>query len=123
MIVYLDRNGPPEAMHCPVFVCDACGNPIQGDDKPGIVIWRSGPHSPDHRPGTQQMAHVHKGACDRAYEADHPGGHWSWNDLDEFLEHLTNNTAKPFPDEPDVEYVAPAPLTWRQGRYERKATR
>jgi hypothetical protein len=41
-------------------------------------------------------------------------------DLDEFLTQLTNNTSEPFEDEPNVEYLAPAPSIWRQGRYERR---
>ncbi|WP_345608943.1 hypothetical protein [Pseudonocardia adelaidensis] len=45
-----------------------------------------------------------------------------WRDLDEFLMQLTNNTAEPFEEEPNVEYIAPAPSTWRQGRYKRRRT-
>lgn len=71
----------------------------------------------------QEQAHVHKGACDRAFEAANPGESWRWDDLDAFLEQLTGNTTEAFPTEPNVEYIAPAPSTWRQGRYERRATR
>lgn len=117
MLVYLNRNGPPEALNCPVFMCDQCLEPINGrkggDGHGGIIIWRRRPDD------TQEMATVHKGRCDRAYEAARPGGHWSWNDLDEMLEHLTHNTLEPFPVEDDVEYVAPKPSTWKLGEYRR----
>lgn len=119
MIVYLSRSGPPEAMNCPVFMCDHCREPIQGrkggDGFGGIVIWRATAED------GQEMASVHKGRCDRAYESAHPGEHWSWNDLDEVIEQLAHNTDEPFPAEDNVEYVAPAPSTWRQGHYRRSA--
>jgi hypothetical protein len=126
MIVYLTRNGPPEAMLCPVFLCDHCGEPIQGKEGGsglgGIVIWRND-YRADHRPGPQEVATVHKGACDRAYEAAHasddPGDYWSWEEFDVFLRQLTTNTTEPFPVEDNVEYVAPAPSTWRRGHYDR----
>jgi len=118
MIVYITRNGPPEAMHCPVFLCNACGEPIQGREGGsglgGIVIWRN------HPDRTQDIATVHKGACDLAHEAAHPGESWSWEDFDVFMEQLTNNTADPFPVEDNVEYVAPAPSRWRLGHYQRR---
>jgi hypothetical protein len=46
-----------------------------------------------------------------------------WRDLDEFLSQLTNNVAELFPEEKNVEYVAPEPSRWRQGRYERGVDR
>lgn len=117
MIVYLRRSGPPEAMNCPVVMCDACQTPIQGkvggDGYGGIVIWS------DNDDGSQDMATVHKGRCNRAYEAANRRS-WLWEDLDTFLGFLTHNTAEPFPAERNVEYVAPAPSRWRQGRYERQ---
>lgn len=118
MIVDLDRSGLPEAMHCPVFLSDHCHEPIHGKKLPttGIVIWRS------RADGTQEMATVHKGPCDAAYEAARPGDRWMWHELDVFLGQLVNNTASPFPDEDNVEYVAPPPSTWRQGHYRRSAS-
>lgn len=118
MLVYLTRSGPPEAMNCPVFLCDQCRQTIQGaeggDGYGGIVIWRNRPDR------TQEMFTVHKGRCDRAFEAAHPGDDiWLWEDLDVFLSQLTHNTTEPFPLEDNVEYVAPAPSTWRRGEYRR----
>jgi hypothetical protein len=132
MIAFIDRNGPPEAMHCPAFLCDHCHKPIAGkgvEGPGGIVIWRpkGQAHDADHRPGPQEVATVHKGACDRTYEATHPAANgerdrWWWMDLDELLEHLTHNIANPFVAEDNVEYVAPAPSRWRLGHYRRKVT-
>lgn len=117
MLTYVSRNGPPEAMICPVFMCDACLTPIQGkeggDGYGGIVIWAN------LDDGTQVVATVHKGRCDRAYEARRPGLDWMWEDLDVSLAQLTQNTAKAFPVEDNVEYVAPRPSRWQKGRYDR----
>jgi hypothetical protein len=125
MIVYVSRNGPPEAMMCPVFLCDHCREPIQGREGGcgygGLVIWRH-----DHegtRPVRQELATVHKGPCHRAYEAAHPGERWLSEEFGVFVQQLAHNSAEPFPDEPNVEYLAPAPSQWRKGRYHRAVTR
>ncbi len=118
MLAYVNRNGPPEALACPVLLCDQCSTPIQGDfPNNGIVIWRNNPDQ------TQQVAHVHKGRCDRDYEDAHPGSPWLWEELQVWLEQLVRNVREPFPAERNVEYVAPAPSTWRQGRYESSSRR
>jgi hypothetical protein len=121
-ITMIDRNGPPEGTTCPAIICDACGEPIStgrqtlaGTRRAGLVLWSS-ESGPDHRPTVSAFAYVHKGACDRAYSA---GRHLLSRTLDDFMAQLAHNYAHPFTeevDEPDVEYVAPAPSTWRLGR-------
>jgi len=114
MLAYLDRNGPPAASAVPVLLCDQCLTPIQGDvPNSGIVIWRN------HPDGTQELAHVHKGPCARAIQAARPTPEWNWEELDVWLAHLVHNTKAPFENEPNVEFVAPRPSQWRQGKYER----
>lgn len=117
MLTFVSRNGPPEALICPVFMCDHCLTPIQGkeggDGFGGIVIWAN------RDDDTQVVATTHKGRCNRAYEARYPGLMWMWEDIAVSLEQLTMNTTSAFPAEANVEYVAPRPSTWRQGRYER----
>lgn len=73
---------------CPVFVCVACGMACD-KDHPGIVIWTD---QYSEQP-SQAMAIVHKGLCDRAYEAAY--GRHMWRDLDEFLTQIANNYARP----------------------------
>jgi hypothetical protein len=117
MLTFVSRNGPPEAMICPVFLCDECRAPIQGreggDGFGGIVIWAN------RDDGTQLVATTHKGRCNRRFEARHPSLMWLWEELAVSLDQLVHNTRSPFPDEANVEYVAPAPSTWRKGRYRR----
>ena len=113
MLVFVDRSGQPEAVACPVFLCDQCLAPIQGnqggDRLGGIVLWRR------HDDGSQVTATVHKGTCDRRYEATHGGADWSWEEIDVFVGHLAQNVSEPFPHEDNVEWVAPRPSMWRQG--------
>jgi hypothetical protein len=121
-ITLIDRNGPPEALICPAVICDTCGEPISAErrdiykaSRPGLVLWLREP-GPDHRPVLTDFAYVHKGACDRKYSA---GRHMLSRGLDDFMAQLAHNYAHPFEDEiyeTDVEYVAPAPSTWRLGR-------
>lgn len=113
MFCYLSRSGPPAAMNCPVVMCDQCQTPIQGRERPGIVIWGN------QRDGRQRMATLHQGACDNTFVAAHPEDDWLSEDLDAFLEVLLHNTTHQFPAEDNVEYVAPAPSRWRQGHYRR----
>ena len=82
----------------PVVVCDWCGKRIQGD---GNMLYQPPPLTEikdqafTHTPA--QMAHTHK-HCNRAFEKANPcpnslDGRWWWNDLDEHLMQLLNNTA------------------------------
>jgi hypothetical protein len=109
VITILHRNGPPEAMTCPAVICDHCGDPIHND---GNALWLT--DQDDGRTFRITTAFVHK-ACDRAFEATHPDGHWSCRELGEFLQQLAHNFEHPFEREPGVEYAAPAPSTWRLG--------
>lgn len=118
MLAFVERNGPPEALLCPVFLCDQRLAPIQGKDGGdgigGLVQWRRRPD------GTQEVATLHKGRCTRAFEAAHPGERWLWNEMPQVIDQLAFNTAEPFPVEDNVEFVAPAASTWRRGEYRRR---
>jgi hypothetical protein len=125
-ITMIDRNGPPEGMTCPAVICDACGEPINinrqtiyESNTSGMVLWTSEPGRDQH-PTMSDFAYVHKGACDRKYSA---GRHLLSRELDDFMAQLAHNYAHPFTEEPGVEYVAPAPSTWRLGRYQRQKAR
>lgn len=106
-ITLIDRNGPPEAMQCPAVICDACGCPISAT---GVVVWNAG-YEADGRPLVTEVTYLHKGACDLAWSMGKPNLQSA--DLGEFMAQLTENFARPFAQAPGVEYVAPAPSTWR----------
>lgn len=109
MIEYVARSGPPEAMNCPAFICDACRKQVVGQ---GIVTWastigsgRSGSHS-------QSPLYVaHKGECGRkveamlhaAYPAD-DGWIDLWDDIADFLKHLSHNSTNDFADDHGGKY-------------------
>jgi hypothetical protein len=114
MITYIERNGPPEAMSCPAILCDQCLKPITGH---GNVMWL-----PDYDGDTYQvlaLAHTHK-ECTAAFErTHHPDRAWCSEELDQWLAQIAHNFTHPFPAEPNVEYLAPAPSQWRLGNYQR----
>ena len=120
-ITMIHRNGGPhEAITCPAILCDTCGEPINAQPKPsgalsaGLVLWDPKPYTyVDGRPTATAYAYVHKGACDRKYTA---GRHLFSRELNAFMAQLAHNYAHPFTAEPDAEYIAPAPSTWRLGR-------
>lgn len=116
MITFIDRNGPPEGLTCPAILCEHCGEPIH---QRGLVLWQVNYGDRGERPSVSPLAFVHQGRCDQAFDAAHPG-HWCSRELDQFLEQLAHNFREPFELEPNVEYIAPKPSTWRLGRYRRK---
>jgi hypothetical protein len=67
---------------CPVIVCDACGEPIVGEDA-GLIVW------PEARTFGERRF-VHKGRCD-------PPGFAASEELGEFLEQLLHNYRNPLP--------------------------
>jgi hypothetical protein len=116
-ITMIHRNGPPSGLTCPAVICDVCGGPINARPEPanaekaGLVLWDPKPYTyVDGRPTATEYAYVHKGACDRTYSA---GRHLFSRRLDDFMAQLAYNYTHPFTAEPDVEYIAPAPSTWR----------
>jgi len=122
-ITMIHRNGGPyDAITCPAILCDTCGKPINAAHPPceaneqGLVLWDPRPFAyTDHRPTATHYAYVHKGACDQKYSAGKP--HLFSRELDSFMDQLAHNYTHPFEDDQDdIEYVAPAPSTWRLGK-------
>ncbi|MEV5611493.1 hypothetical protein [Streptomyces sp. NPDC052225] len=109
MIEYIARSGPPEAMNCPAFVCDACRKQVVGE---GIVTWATTIGDGTPGPHRQSPLYVaHKGDCGRKVEAMVNAGYplsegWVdlWEDIPDFLKHLTHNATDAFADDPDGEY-------------------
>jgi hypothetical protein len=88
MITFRELDGA----YCPVFICDECGEPIQGDQR-GLIQWNDyvGP----------TFTALHKGPwmpCSRSWESRHGGrGSWiGWRELSTFIDQLSYNTAHPF---------------------------
>ncbi|MEV7427002.1 hypothetical protein [Streptomyces sp. NPDC091212] len=108
MIEYVARSGPPEAMNCPAFICDACRKQVVGA---GIVTWSTtiGRDHDQHRQSPLYVAH--KGICGRKVEAmlhasyPHADG-WVdlWDDIADFVRQLTHNATEAFSDDPDGTY-------------------
>jgi hypothetical protein len=111
-ITMIDRNGPPAALICPAVICDACGRPINAVGPAGLVEWNV-VHEDDSRPLVTEVSYVHKGRCDRSWNARKP--HLYSRDLREYMAQLAANFAHPFVHETGVEYIAPAPSNWRLG--------
>ncbi|MGQ4355259.1 hypothetical protein [Streptomyces drozdowiczii] len=109
MIEYVARSGPPEAMNCPAFICDACRKQVVGE---GIVTWCSTIGRDNG--GTHRQSPIftaHKGTCGRKLEAMleaayPPGDGWIdyWDDLADFLKQLANNHTEAFADDHEGEY-------------------
>jgi hypothetical protein len=68
----------------PVAVCDQCGGLVE---HLGNVLWQ---YDPDRDRIAAGPAVVHKGACDRAWQAAHPG-QWQWEELGVWLWQLGRN--------------------------------
>jgi hypothetical protein len=130
-ITMIHRNGGPyEAITCPAILCDTCGEPINAEHqtpyearRQGLVLWDPKPYAyVDGRPTATEYAYVHKGACDRKWSK---GRHLFSRELDDFMAQLAHNYTHPFEDEnyeTDIEYVAPAPSTWRLGNRTKTTT-
>lgn len=124
-IAFVARNGPPEAMRCPMLLCDACGGRIQSgdgkrdpeaqrlEDRPGIsVSWAryvDGDRPAPDRLESSPTFFVHKGRCDRAfqkyveqfYRLD-DGWTNGWDDVANVFAQLSHNMTHPFEDDPDL---------------------
>ncbi len=107
MIEFTARSGPPEAMNCPAFICDACRLQVVGK---GNVYWVQKTNSVHFE--TSPIFVGHKGRCGRAVEKlieqlyPAPAG-WSgtlWNELATFMKHLSFNAENPFTDDADGIY-------------------
>jgi predicted HD phosphohydrolase len=120
-ITFIDRNGPPEAMRCPAFLCDVCNEPVHhspDDGHFGAVVWWTS-YDGD-RPKVSQVYVVHKGPQKRCLDAlskaiGKDAGHETWDNLDSFAQQLLHNALNPFVSERDAQYIAPHPSTWTLG--------
>jgi hypothetical protein len=106
-LTFIDRNGPPEAMLCPAFLCDVCKEPVSGG---GWVLWNTSYAEGDNRPRIRDLVVVHSGACGRQRQDLN-----SSRELDQFVQDLAYTSTHAWEPEADVEYVAPYPSEWRLG--------
>jgi hypothetical protein len=132
-LVMVHRNGPPAALLCPVWLCDACDRPIQDIHMAMMayaeeIFYEDGVWGDfirdEHGHVWQSPVYVaHKRRClDVIEEAiaprEKPGRCFFTEELTVAMEQLATNTSRPFPDERNVEWVAPSPSRWRRGKYE-----
>ncbi|MEV7519409.1 hypothetical protein [Streptomyces sp. NPDC091371] len=108
MIEYVARSGPPEAMNCPAFICDACRQQVVGA---GIVTWATTIANRGRTHSQSPLYVAHKGECGRKVEAmlhaAYPASDgWMdlWDDIGVFLKQLTHNATSAFTDDADGEY-------------------
>lgn len=107
MIEIVPRSGPPEALSCPAFVCDACRKQVVGK---GNITWMLKTIRGEGEVRQQSPVYVaHKGACDRALEVwlrkQYSDG-WihMWEELSVFLKQLAHNAVNDFADDKKGEY-------------------
>ncbi len=107
MIEIIARNGPPEAMLCPAFMCDTCRKQVVGQGNVVSKVRYDG----DQRQ-TSPLFVTHKGSCDLALEAwldtRYPlADGWSqiWDELEVFVRQLTHNLTHAFADDREGEYL------------------
>ncbi|MFI7632416.1 hypothetical protein [Microbispora rosea] len=108
MIEIVARNGSPEAMLCPAFICDACRKQVM---EAGNVIYAVRYPDQSERE-TSPLFVAHKGACDMAVQqwlaANYPvADGWSdlWDEIDDFLAYLGGNFKRSFAEDADGQYV------------------
>lgn len=122
MIEIIARDGEPEAMLCPAFICDACRQQVVKD---GNILYAV--RYVDHERESSPLFVSHKWPCagqveqwlKTAYPRDEG---WSdlWDEASDFIRHLANNSARAFADDPDGDYqshrlVFPADVRSREG--------
>ena len=117
----IDRNGPPEAMMLPAFLCAHCWEPVIGRE--GAAYWYTSYSDSDNRPISSPVNYAHRGHCFVQIIHGKPkyAGMLMDMRLDEFLEALAHFGTEGFKQIRNVEYVAPKPSTWRLGRYHRRS--
>lgn len=128
--VMMDRNGPPEAMTCPFYLCAACGHPAYAAPYPGgeitpyVLWWRELPEGNRREFRQEGPFIVHRPYCDHALQAAMEkqlakiGGEWVLltEDFAVVARQLAHNATHPLAAENDpdgAEYVAPLPSTFR----------
>jgi len=110
VIEYIGRDGPPEAMNCPAFICDVCNQQVV---KHGNVMWGTTVgHDPADQPHRQTRPYItHKDVCVRAFEAwfkrAYPGPDWLLlsDEINTFLQQLAHNFAHAFADDTEGTYL------------------
>lgn len=114
MIEILGRSGPPEALLCPAFVCDACRDQVTGR---GSVI-HSVRYAGEDRESSPLFV-AHSGACDQGVTewlrtAYLSADGWSvmWLDIEPFMRQLAHNLTHPFADDREGEYHSHRLVGW-----------
>ena len=77
-----------DGLSCPTIIWDACEEPITDARKGGYFF----PRVAREEGRTVPIFYLHKGACDRAFGAQHVGLDW-WGELHEFPTLLARNLA------------------------------
>jgi hypothetical protein len=115
-INFVDMNGPPEARSMAVFMCDVCQEPILGPNS-GLLVWcREWSDDGNRHPHITVVSSVHKGECDRIWEATVGAGKGTLSrEIESVVKDLRLNAGTPFEPEREVEYVAPRPSQWTAG--------
>ncbi|MER7953874.1 hypothetical protein [Streptomyces sp. NPDC096030] len=107
MIEFVPRNGSPEAINCPAFVCDACRKQIAGE---GNIVWALKVRDSETETAEQSPLYAaHKGACDQALEAwlmSQYDSQWVplWEEIGTFLKQLVHNTGRDFSQDSKGQY-------------------
>jgi hypothetical protein len=82
-----------DAVYAPRFVCDVCGEAIDDARLANAQCYVDGFCGP---PTTGEVFTVHKGACQRRFDAQFEGGRWTgkagWMPLEKLVAALANNT-------------------------------
>lgn len=102
MIYIVSRSGAPEALECPAFICDVCGEQVAGR---GNVEWA---HKREvDKSFISPLFTTHKEVCSRKFRAweqkfGYPQGdgwRYGWRELEHFMKHLTHNASNSFSDD------------------------
>ncbi len=102
MIEYIARSGPPEALNCPAFICDACRHQVVGR---GNILWTYRFPSDHHE--SSPLFVSHKSSCVRAveqligqlYPRDQNWSNALSHDLESFVATLGHNSTHAFDDD------------------------
>ncbi len=78
-----------DAIACPVFICDHCGDEIRGEES-GVYTWR--PAESKESVGSFPISMLHKGSCDDRFNKGSAGS--SWHDLVDLPKFLAANYAE-----------------------------
>lgn len=101
MIKLLSINGA----HCPVFVCDQCGERIKQAKDGMYVYYVNG----DWKEDVDSISIIHKGRCDDLFTEQNGKENQYWIELNDLIIDLVHNTkANLKSGSPMAEYVSPA---------------